>query len=444
MKGAFDFRSFRKGFAAAAGLGALAAVGCLAAEPAAASTYKILHSFGASEENGLTPLSALMDAKGKLYGATAYGGGGSGPNSWCPGYGCGVEFELSPPATTGGAWTETVLHSFGASSMDTANPQSAVIMDTKGNLYGTTAGVGSLVASAFELSPPAKTGGAWTETVLYSFGGSSITDPFGPLSALIRDDKGNLYGNAANGGAYGSGVAFELSPPAATGGKWTLTVLHSFGASSTDGHFPEGTLIKDDKGNLYGTTLVGGAYGSGAAFELSPPATTGGKWTETVLHSFRVGSTDGQYPQTAGLIMDAKGKLYGTTDQGGAYVYGTVFELSPPATTGGKWTETLLHSFSGADGQYPVAALIMDAKGNLCGTTALGGGRGFGVVFELSPPAKTGGAWTDKTLHSFGASSTDGQTPQAALIMDAEGNLYGTTGSGGAYGPPPATAQCSN
>jgi len=326
------------------------------------------------------------------------------------------------------------LYSFGASISDTANPQSALIRDGKGNLYATTVGEPNLLAAAFELSPPAKAGDAWTETVLHSFGGSLITDLFGPTYALVRDAKGNLYGTAANGGAQNYGAAFELSPPTTTGGKWALTVLHSFDASRTDGRYPVTALIADAKGNLYGGSYLGGLHGDGTAFELSPPATTGGTWTETVLYSFGASSADGQGPISA-LVMDAKGNLYGTARNGGADHFGVAFELSPPATTGGKWTETLLHVFSGADGQYPYAALILDAKGNLYGTAIDGGANGYGAMFELSPPAKAGGAWTETVLHSFGATGTDGQNPTAALIRDGAGNLYGTAELGGAFGP---------
>ena len=206
----------------------------------------------------------------------------------------------------------------------------------------------------------------------------------------------------------------------------------------------------DAKGNLYGTTIYGGAYGEsdggwghGTVFELSPPVTAGDKWTETVLHSFGASETDGTNPY-AGLMMDASGNLYGSTYWGGAYTSctgeggGTAFELSPPTTVGGKWTETVLHSFGATcnDGVWPYAGLIMDAKGNLYGTTWAGGGQyyGDGTAFELSPPTKKDGPWTETLLHEFGATSTSPWELQGGLIMDAKGNLYGTTDLGGGEG----------
>src|ERR1019366_6634594 len=200
------------------------------------------------------------------------------------------------------------------------------------------------------------------EQVLHSFGNG--TDGNDPLGGLIFDASGNLYGTTLGGGTYGGGTVFELTP--AGGGSWTETVLHNFDSNGTDGFTPYAGLIFDSAGNLYGTTRWGGTYGGGTVFELTTAA--GGGWTEQVLHSFDHNYTDGYYPQ-AGLIFDAAGNLYGTTSQGGTYVYwGTVFELTPAA--GGDWTETVLHNFNqnGTDGYYPEAGLIFDAAGNLYGT----------------------------------------------------------------------------
>ena len=204
------------------------------------------------------------------------------------------------------------------------------------------------------------------------------------------------------------------------------TVLYSFG-SGTDAAYPEAGLVFDAHGNLYGTTYSGGAHGKGTVFELSPG---NGGWTETVLHSFPHDSSDGYYPY-ASLIVDVVGNLYGTTTRGGAYGYGMVFELSPGS--GGSWTETVLHNFAynGADGIYPFAGLIFDAAGNLYGTTYGGGPHGHGTVFELSPGS---GGWTEAVLHSFNNNGSDGYDPDASLVFDGDGNLYGTTYSGGALG----------
>jgi uncharacterized repeat protein (TIGR03803 family) len=293
-----------------------------------------------------------------------------------------------------------------------------------------------LLAAALSLvhlsAPPV----AAQESVPWIFNGET-TDGANPDGALVADADGNLYGTTVNGGAnYNSGTVFELSPVA--GGGWTEKVLWNFSASATDGYYPSGSLVLDADGNLYGTTKDGGdaAYcGCGTVYELSPG--TGGVWTEKILANFGATSTDGDYPY-AGLVFDSKGNLYGTTAQGGtgpSSLTGTVFELSPGA--GGTWTRTLLWKFAGgtADGATPHGSLILDADGNLYGTTAYGGltpsgsSSGAGTVFELSPG--TGGVWTEKILYKFGATSTDGINPFAELIFDSSGNLYGTTNNGG-------------
>ena len=270
----------------------------------------------------------------------------------------------------------------------------------------------------FELTP--KAGGGWTEKVLHSF---NAKDGFVSYAALIFDAFGNLYGTTAGGGAYGDGTVFELTPKG--GGGWTETVLHSF--NDKDGSAPYAGLIFDGAGNLYGTTLMGGHYVDGTVFKLTPKG--GGGWTETVLHSFNDNGKDGFAP-LAGLIFDEAGNLYGTTYGGGTYGYGTVFELTPKA--GGAWTETVLHSCNdnGKDGYESYASLILDAPGNLYGTTSVGGAYGYGTVFELAP--KAGGGWTETVLLSF--NDKDGFSVLASLIFDASGNLYGTTYAGGAYG----------
>jgi len=227
--------------------------------------------------------------------------------------------------------------------------------------------------------------GASKEKVLYSFQNNGSDGNY-PYASLISDTQGNLYGTTSMGGAYGYGAVFELSP---VGGTWTETVLYSFcsqgGSNCTDGADPVAALIQDSNGNFYGSTTSGGA-GCGTVFELTPAA--GGGWTETVLHSFT--GTDGCYPY-AGVVSDASGNLYGTTFEGGAYDSGAVFEL-----TLGDWTETVLHSFHSRDGRGPAAGLIFDAKGDLYGTTFTGGGgtlchQGCGTVFELHPTGMEAG-----------------------------------------------------
>ena len=204
-----------------------------------------------------------------------------------------------------------------------------------------------------------------------------------------------------------------LSPLMAFAGP-RYGILYYFPCSLTlscpDGLGPEG-VIRDASGNLYGTTTFGGAnlgsgQGAGTVFNLAPPAQSGGPWTETVLYNFCSAALciDGQNPE-AGLIQDAAGNLYGTTYGGGAHDYGTVFELAPPSQSGGPWTQTVLYSFCSAahcaDGELPEAGLIQDAAGNLYGTTTIGGVNNQGTVFKLAPPAQSGGPWTEAVLYSF-------------------------------------------
>jgi uncharacterized repeat protein (TIGR03803 family) len=215
---------------------------------------------------------------------------------------------------------------------------------------------------------------------------------------------------------------FELIPTAS--GSWKEKILHDFHNNGIDAWYPQGKLVFDSSGNLYGTTSSS-SYFAGAVFELTPKA--GGGWTEKILHKFGVKFDDGWTPY-AGLIFDA-GNLYGTTYGGGAHGFGTVFELTPQ--TGGDWTEKSLHSFNddGKDGWSPEAGLVFDALGNLYGTTTEGGVYGDGTVFELA--RNVGGAWKERVLHSF--NSTNGETPYSGLIFDASGNLYGTTYGGGTH-----------
>ncbi len=262
---------------------------------------------------------------------------------------------------------------------------------------------------------------AATEKTLHDFGVSlNGSDGNSPQGDLISDAAGNLYGTTSVGGDYNGGTVFELMPNRS--GGWTERTLHNFG-NGTDGGAPTADLIFDAAGNLYGMTYWGGDYGGGTVFELMPNA---GGWTEKKLHSFGNG-TDGWIP-ASGLVLDAAGNLYGMTDQGGDYEFGTVFQLSPDGR--GGWTENKLHDFgNGSDGGDPVAGLILDTAGNLYGMTAFGGDYGGGIVFQLSPDGS--GGWTENKLHDFVTGADDGYRPKAGLIFDTAGNLYGTTEDGG-------------
>jgi len=331
----------------------------------------------------------------------------------------GTVFQLQP--REGGGWSESVAYSFQFNGDDGGVPQyGGLIFDGAGNLYGTASEGGTYDGGvAFELSPNGH--GGWTQTLLYSFGKNE--DAYAPYGSLIRDSAGNLYGTAGYGGIHDWGAAFELSPNGS--GGWTEKVLHSFNSNGVDGAVPYAAMVFDSQGNLYGTTEQGGLHGYGAAFELSPNGSGG--WTEKVIRSFNYDGIDGAYPY-APLIIDRSGNLYGTTYLGGIHYEGAVFELSPNGS--GGFNETILHSFNcdGVDACGPYGGLVFDAAGNLYGTTNAGGIHYDGAVFELSPNGS--GGWTEKILHSFNC-ATEACAPVGGLSFDTAGNLYGTTQSGG-------------
>jgi uncharacterized repeat protein (TIGR03803 family) len=363
----------------------------------AASSEKVLLNFDAT--NGNYPQADLIfDSKGNLYGTVARG----------TLHGNGAVFELIPDGK--GNWTEKVLYSF--HGKDGSFPASRLVFDNKGNLYGTTQRGGNYncylgSGTVFKLSPAAN--GKWTETVLHVFDGCKSGWEYGAYpNGVVLDAKGNLYGSTNNGGydccGNGYGVVFKLSPH--KGGNWTEIVLYTF-KNGSDGAYPVGSLLIDKHSNLYGTT----ANGDGTVFQV---AHTNGQWTETTI------SNIGGW----GLTFDIAGNLYATTG-GGSYGYGQVFRLEA-----GTWNETVLYSFKGdPDGAFPEADVVFDKAGNLYGTTAVGGDHKRGMVFELIPPRKKGGTWTEKVLHTF--HGKDGSRPLAGLVRDGLGNLYGTTEIGG-------------
>jgi uncharacterized repeat protein (TIGR03803 family) len=372
----------------------------VAPHAAAADKYKSLYRFKGGKDGSYVFGSLIFDAAGNLYGTTYAGGAAN----------YGTVFELSPNGN--GGWTKSLLHSF--NGKDGSAPWDGVILDATGNLYGTTSAGGIYgVGTAFELTPNAD--GSWTENVLHSFKNDG-EDGYTPYAELIFDQTGSLYGTTSAGGTNEDGIVFQLSPN--RDGSWTENLIHSF--SGADGEQPFAGLIFDQVGNLYGTTYQGGDGGSGTVFELSP--NRDGTWTEKVLHSFN--GQDGEKP-FAGLIFDAAGNLYGTTLYGGAEGYGAVFELAPNKN---GWTESVLQSFGPANtaGELLNAGLILDQAGNLYGATNVGGRYDWGSVFRLSH-AKS--RWNETVLHSFKAHP--GAEPVAALIFDANGNLYGTTAGDG-------------
>ncbi len=391
-------------------------------------TEKVLYSFQGGNDGALPQAGLVLDRSGNLYGTTASGGGNSTAFGCAldGNAGCGTVFRLSRPTTKGGVWTETVLYAF-QGNPDGSQPMGSLIIDVKGNLYGTTAegGAGyctnqnpdSGCGSVFELSSPLQQGADWTEDILYAFNGSPA-DGEVPMGGLIFDRKGNLYGTTSAGGPscggtdFCGGTVFQLTPPARKGNPWTETELTTFlGAPLGEGStFPGASLIFDKQGNLYGTTLLGGngacnTYeeetfpSCGTIFSLSPP-TSGGAWTLTAIYSFN-GTADGGYPAyygSANLAIDDQGNLYGTTpvagDQPGCSFLtripdpgcGTVWKLTPPPTSGEVWTETTLHAFAGTtDGAAPLSGVIFK-DGILFGTTTgQGSSESSGTVFSIVP-----------------------------------------------------------
>lgn len=399
----------------------------------AGSNEQVIYRFQGGSD-GYNPSGDLLaDSAGNLYGTTVEGGTGG---SLCYNQnGCGTVFQLTPPAHSGDPWVETVLYRFTGGS-DGYYPTSALVADKNGNLYGTTADGGSRDnGTIYELRRPTSPGGAWTHRVLYAFqgvpGGRGDGDGSQP-DGVVFGAAGNLYGATLWGGfctkfdgmVNCSGSVFELAAPSEPGGAWTESVLYRFGALGDSN--PHSGVIFDKNGNLYGTTYDGGAF-AGGVFELTPPSAPGSAWTETTIVDFN--SIDGGAPNDS-LVFDSAGNLYGTTLIGGAANMGAVIELTPPASPGGSWTETVLYSFqSSGDGNSPLANVIFDKSGNLYSTAWMGGDFNRGTVFQLTPPSN-GGEWTETTLHNFDSGVDDGQEPEGGLIW-SHGALYGTTTQGG-------------
>jgi uncharacterized repeat protein (TIGR03803 family) len=400
-----------------------------AAPLAQAQTFEVLYNF-AGGTDGTTPYTGLIEVKGQLYGTTMTGGStGTCPAALTPG--CGTVFQLTPPSAPGGAWTETVIYRFQGGTTDGANPEEALVADRAGNLYGTTYAGGIQCyyggcGTVFELQAPSLPGGAWTETVLYFFQGAPSGNGDGSWpNGLVFDKGGNLFGMAYDGGHCTSsetgiscgGAAYKLNKPSSSGGPWTEHILYRFyGATGA----PASPLF-DQAGNLYGRAGWG-RYGCGTIFTLQPSSTTRGSWVESEIFNFR--GSDGCLP-FPGLVFDETGNLYGATLGGGSGSGpggGTVYELTPPAQSGGAWTEAVLHSFGHApDGNSPTFGPIVDSSGNVYGTSTASGSAGLGTIFEITAGQET-------TLHSFTA--TDGVNP-SGLFRDANGNLYGTAQAGG-------------
>lgn len=408
--------SFTRMVRAACLVGLTVAAIAACATLAAAQTETILYTFGASPDATEPRGSLVSDAAGNFYG-NSYSGGA---------YGGGSVYELSPPAVPGGAWTEQVIYSFNSVTGDL--PLGNMAIDKAGNLYGTTSYEGDPTCkcgSVYKLKPPTAVGGNWIFKNLHNFinvGGDGAY----PEAGVALDSKGSIYGMTDLGG-NGYGAIYKI---ASAGTGFVETVLAAFPAG---GYGFDGNLLFDSAGNLYGVSGNGGAYSNGSVFELSPPASSTGNWTLTTLWSFRNGlNSRGYFPQGP-LVMDSKGQLFGTNVFGGSLSNGapgsgTVFRLTPPAVAGGVWSLSTLYVFTGgADGGWPFSGVILNPKTGIFYGTTVATSR---VVFSLTPPAAAGGAWTELTLHTF-TGNPDGSLPDPGLTFDASENLVGATAQGG-------------
>jgi uncharacterized repeat protein (TIGR03803 family) len=419
-----------------------------AARAAGTGTEHVLYSFQGIPDGSMPIGGVVFDNTGDLYGATTDGGSSSCNSD----FECGTVYQLTQQ---NGNWSEIILHVFQGNTRggDGATPYGGLIVDSTNNLYGTTGYGGSGhclllgndvgCGTVYKMSPPQLKGGAWSYTILYNFQGGS--DGYAPVGNLTFDKKGNLYGATIFGGGYGTcdqgiypycGTIFELSPPKKKGGAWTEKVLYSF-KSGTDGANPNGNLVFDVKGAIYGTTFLGGnqgcqqgiGVGCGTVFKLSPPSKKGHAWRYEVLHRFNNGvpedvGGDGENP-AAGVLLGKQGVVYGTTERG-VTADGTLFQLSPPTNGSKLWKESILHYFgNGFDAVFP-GPIVFDQGGNIWGA-APGGTRFRGAIYRLK---RHGNGWKYGILYDF-TGSPDGYQPGSNLIFDSGGNLYGTTENGG-------------
>jgi uncharacterized repeat protein (TIGR03803 family) len=361
----------------------------------------VLYSFK-NGVDGAWPTAGLLPANGSFYGTTS-GGGGASTN--------GTVFKLT---LSGSTWQETIVHRFGSGS-DGAHPDAALVADAAGNLYGTTATGGTLHSgTVFKLTPE---GSTYAESVVYAFRGGH--DGSEPVSNLVVDASGNLYGTTFQGGSLGGGIAFALVPH---GSSYAETVLRDFGTRSR-GSEPVAALLLRGRGDLYGTTNIGGATNNGTVFRLAP---SGHGYEEILLHEFG-SANDGAAP-LAGLTQMSDGSFFGTTAGGGIANRGTVFELLP---AGDDYVERVIHRFlGGSDGSTPYSGITPGPNGSLFGMTYSGGAANRGTVFELTP-SRAG--YDERVIHSFGP-DPDGAGPWGDLLVDSAGDIFGTATGGGKHG----------
>ncbi len=421
---------------AAVALLALLAILTVSIAAAQSAGYSRIYNFKGGADGSQPKGTLIRNTNGNLFGTTYGGGTGA----------AGTVFELV--SGEGDAWTKTILHSFG-NSPDGAGPYAGLTFGN-GVLFGSTLTGGIGGGTVFEVVPPASPDGAWSESVLYALpGGCSVRNVYGGVTLT---PSGSLLGtaewDACEGGALRIGVGgslFLLEPPSESGGSWKPNVVVDMNQVSI-GTAPQAAVVGSG-GSFYGTD----ASNCGTAYEATPVNGAVG-WAATSIHDFVGWPTDGCSPR--GPVIAARdGVLYGTTQGGGSASHcalyssggcGTVFQLTPPTTPGGPWLETVIYSFTGenGDGAYPDAGLTLGENGVLYGTTAYGGvasasacayygSTGCGSVFQLTPPTTPGGAWTETILHGFTGEDGDGSVPYGGLVLSPNGVLYGTTSLGG-------------
>jgi uncharacterized repeat protein (TIGR03803 family) len=391
---------------AAASIAVLAAV--LVVPAIHGQTFSVIHSF-TGENDGGNPRAGLMtDSQGNLYG-TAFSGGA---------YGQGLVYKLRDSS----GWILTPVHSF--LPYDVGASPDWITFAPDGTIFGAT--YHSYVhdtGTVFHLRPSANTCRSvlceWLNSTLYQF--QDVPDGANPEGSLVLDQRGNLYGSTYYGGHSGQacGTIYELSP--SSGGGWTEAVLYRFSCGS-DGSVPNGVILGPD-GSLYGTTIYGGINNGGVVFRFTPSGSGG---TMQTIYTFQ-NNPDGFNP-AGGLIFDGAGNIYGTTAAGGMNSGGTVFELVP---SNGVWTKTILFNFAGLDECGPYNSLSFDSSGNIYGTTYCDDPYTAGTVFKLS---YANGSWTNTVLHNF-TNGADGGFPYSNVVIDANGNACGTTLYGGLSNP---------
>jgi uncharacterized repeat protein (TIGR03803 family) len=398
--------------------------------PASAANFHALYQFnapGGASLDGANPYAGLVrDEAGNLFG-TLYAGAAAG---------AGGVFMLAPQAN--GGWAETLIHSFSTTGgADGAHPLGSLILGPAGVLYGTTStggGPGNTGGgTVFALRPPLFPGAGWTETVLTVFPGKHGTGG-APAAHLLLDASGALYGTTTMGGT-GAGSVFRLAPPAPGQANWVRTDLHVFGGSG-DGQTPISALTADAAGALYGTAQDSAdrQSGAGAVYRLAPPRDGETAWTETIVFTFPASGTFGSMPN-GDLLMDKSGALYGTASAGGNKGAGTVFRLAAQAP-GQAWRCTVLHNFTEHFGDGgPQGGVVFGRGGALIGTTANAARRQQGAVFQLIPGTDAGQSWSETVLARFPTRPAGGGLfPVGDLVADGNGDYFGVTEMGGAGG----------